>query len=108
MKNLVRGLISLSYTDREINEFDDFFIFFAVFWQTKIEIESLIPITSIIIHLLYTQSPHDGLCKIRIGRNQIYTFKFFNEKIFILAKMCVFSRKCVFFNGLCRRVKMSR
>ena len=39
MKNLVRGLISLSYTDREINEFDDFFLFFAVFWQLKVEIE---------------------------------------------------------------------
>ena len=65
----MRGLISLSYTDREINEFDDFYLFFAVFWQLKIEIESLIPITGIIIHLLYTQSPHDGLCKIKIGRN---------------------------------------
>ena len=85
-----------------------FFLFFAVFWQLKIEIENLIPITSIIIHLLYTQSPHDGLCKIRIGRNQIYMCQFLNEKIFILAKMCVFSRKCVIFNGLCRKVKTSR
>ena len=91
MKNLVRGLISLSYTDREINEFDDFFLFFAVFWQLEIEIESLIPITSIIIHLLYTQSPHDGLCKIRIGRNQIYTFKFLNEKNLYFSKnVCFF------------------
>ena len=93
----MRGLISLSYTDREINKFDDFSLFFAVFWQIKIEIESLIPITSIIIHLLYTQSPHDGLCKIKIGRNQIYTLQFLMEKIFILAKMCVFFQKmCVF------------
>ena len=53
MKNLVRDLISLSYTDREINEFDDFFLFFAVFWQLKVEIESLNPISSIIIDLLY-------------------------------------------------------
>ena len=51
MKNLVRDLISLSYTDREINEFDDFFQLFAVFWQLEIEIKSLIPITGIIIHL---------------------------------------------------------
>ena len=58
MKNLVRGLISLSYIDREINEFDDFFLFFAVFWQLKIEMESLIPITSIIIHLLYIPNHH--------------------------------------------------
>ena len=65
----MRGLISLSYTDREINEFDDFSLFLAVFWQLKIEIESLIPITSIIIRLLYTQSPHDGLCKIKIVKN---------------------------------------
>ena len=36
MKNLVRGLISLSYTDREINEFDDFSQFFTVFWQLQI------------------------------------------------------------------------
>ena len=51
MNNLVRGLISLSYKDREINEFDDFFLFFAVFWQLEIEIESLIPIKSIIIQV---------------------------------------------------------
>ena len=80
MKNLVRGLISLSYTDREINEFDDFFLFFAVFWQLKVEIESLNPISSIIIDLLYAQSPYDRLCRIRIGRNQIYTYQFLNEK----------------------------
>ena len=61
MKNLVRGLISLSYTDCEINEFDDFFLFFAVFWQLKVEIESLNPISSIIIGLLYAQSPYDRL-----------------------------------------------
>ena len=86
MKNLVRGLILLSYTDREINEFDDFSLIFAIFWQLKTEIESLIPITNIIIHLLYTQSPHDGLCKIRIGRNQIYKFQFLNEKNLYFSK----------------------
>ena len=91
MKILVRGLISLSYTDRKINEFDDFFLFFAVFWQLKVEIENLIPITSIIIHLLYTQSPHDGLCKIRISKNQIYTFKFLNERNLYFSKnVCFF------------------
>ena len=52
MKNLMKGFISLSYTDHEINEFDNSFQFFAIFSQLKIEIESLIPITSIIIHLL--------------------------------------------------------
>ena len=80
MKTLVRGLISLSYKDREINEFDDFFLFFAVFWQLKVEIESLNPISSIIIDLLYAQSPYDRLCRLRIGRNQIYTYQFLNEK----------------------------
>ena len=87
----MRGLISLSYTDREINKFDDFSLFFAVFLQLKIEIESLIPITSIIIHLLYTQLPHDGLCKIRIGKYQIYTLQFFNGKNLYFSKnVCFF------------------
>ena len=35
---------------------------------------------------MYTQSPHDGLCKIRIGRNQIYTYQFLNEKNLYFSK----------------------
>ena len=76
-------------------------LFFAVFWQLKIEIESLIPITSIIIHLLYTQSPHDGLCKIRIGRNQIYTFQFLNEKNLYFSKNVCFFLENVCFSTVC-------
>ena len=90
MNNLLRGLISLFYTDREINEFDDFSLFFAVFWQLKNEIESLNPISSIIIDLLYAQSPYDRLCRIRIGRNQIYTYQFLNEKYLNFSKNVFF------------------
>ena len=36
MKNLVRGLISLSYTDREIDEFDDF-PYFLQFFRSHLE-----------------------------------------------------------------------